>query len=103
MNQVEVDDEESKGTSDEGGLNTLRVIQEKQAVAKGPLYYCHSQSDGYEVVMTLDEKKVKMQVDTGAGVSVIGSDQFKKLFGAKVYRNLEPSKLQLLTYTKEVI
>ena len=103
VNQVEVDDEESVGTSDEEGLNTLRVIQEQQAVKKGPLYYCHSDSEGYEVLMTLDGKEVKMQLDTGAGVSVMGSDQFKKLFGAKAYRNLEPSKLRLLTYTKEVI
>ena len=51
-----------------------------------------------KVELTIDEKPVVMEVDTGAAVSVVSEDVFKRTFpGAE----LRPSKLVLRTYTGE--
>ncbi len=61
---------------------------------------CTDGIDPIVVELELDGQRVRMEVDTGASLSVVSETTFARLWPG---RSLEPSTVQLKTYTGEAL
>ena len=62
-----------------------------------------AKSDHYFMIMDIEDKTVEMEIDTGAGVSVISEEVFSKLRRGGQKLELQSSNCWLLTYTGQKI
>ena len=94
--------------SERGGKKKadLRALQEPDATESegdpDPLYTVKAKSKlpPLEVTVTIDKKKVKMEVDTGATYTLMSKVTFDRLWPR---RRLDTSEVRLCTYSKEPI
>jgi len=59
--------------------------------------------DPMYVTVTVNEKPVKMEVDTGAGVSIISEATYRSIWKKGQAPPIQPTKINLRTYTGEVV
>ena len=78
--------------------------EEEEQVNNYTLYSLGEQkAEPYVVEVLLNEESVKMEVDTGAAMSVIGEDTFKALKKKHPQLKLNETKVRLHTYTGEQV
>ena len=84
-------------------LNREGEVEEEQ-VNSYTLYNLGEQkAEPYVVEVLLNQKSVKMEVDTGAAMTVIGEDTFKALKKKHPQLKLNETKVRLHTYTREQV
>ena len=62
-----------------------------------------SKSDPLYVTVIVDDKPIKMEVDTGAGVSIISEKTYKNTWKESQAPPIKPAKIRLRTYTGEEV
>lgn len=86
VNKMEQEQEQSDSESDNGTVHVLSVIENEE--------------DGYWVTPLLENKPVRMQVDTGTRVSMVSEAVYKEKLKHLALRD---TKLKLKTYTGESV
>ncbi|XP_047741571.1 uncharacterized protein LOC125179544 [Hyalella azteca] len=80
--------------------NKVQAVDAKEESSHMELYHINSVGcSPYVVNVQLNGKQVEMQVDTGAGVSIISSKKYNKLFKEP----LKPAQCLLSTYSNSVL
>ena len=97
----------SKDQSQHQGVKTLLEESTDAAIAMDSMQeyklFAVGSSDGrspIEVELELDGHRIRMEIDTGASLSLVSEATFKQLWPG---RTLEPSTVRLKTYTGEVL
>ena len=62
-----------------------------------------SKSDPFYITVIVDDMPIRMEVDTGAGVSIISEKTYKNTWEEGQAPPIQPAKIRLCTYTEEEV
>ncbi len=62
-----------------------------------------SRSDPLYLTVTVNQKQIQMEIDTGAAVSIISEETYQRIWEKDQAPRIQPAKLKLRTYTGEEV